>query len=226
MAVPAGGVAAVVFDLDGVLIESELIWTRVREQVTRENGGTWTEEAPERMSGLSSIEWATYMRDELGVTMEPDEISDAVVEHLQTEFRRELPLFPGARDAVGALAARWPLALASSANRPLIDLVLELADIGEHFQATVSSEEVPRGKPEPDVYLEAAKRLDVPPGSCVAIEDSSSGIRAAAGAGMKVIAIPNTDLPPDPAVVALAAVTIPGVSELTPALVEAVALGS
>jgi HAD superfamily hydrolase (TIGR01509 family) len=222
----AGGPAAVVFDLDGVLIESELIWTRVREQVTRESGGTWTEEAPERMSGLSSIEWATYMRDELGVPMAPEEISAAVVEHLDAEYRRDLPLFPGARETVARLAARWPLALASSANRPLIDLVLELAGLGEHFQATVSSEEVPNGKPAPDVYREAASRLGVPPRTCVAIEDSSSGIKAADTAGMRVIAIPNQDLAPDPADVALAAITVKGVAELTPALVEAVALGS
>ncbi len=219
----APGPAAVVFDLDGVLIRSELIWTRVREQVTNESGGTWTDDAPERMSGLNSVEWATYMRDELGVPMSPEEISAAVVEHLDAEYRRELPLFPGAQEAVRALAARWPLALASSANRPLIDLVLELAELGDSFRATVSSEEVPNGKPAPDVYLEAAHRLEVPPAACVAIEDSTSGIRAAEAAGMKVIAVPNEDLAPDPEAVAIAALTIPSVSELTPALVEAVA---
>ncbi len=219
----AGGIAAVVFDLDGVLIESERLWTSVREELTRERGGRWREDAPERMSGMSSHEWAGYMREELGLPMEADEISAAVVERLERAYRERLPLMPGARETVARLHRRWPLALASSANRPLIDLALELAGLASSFEASVSAEEVENGKPAPDVYLEAASRLGVPAERCAAIEDSSSGIRAANAAGMRVIAIPNRDLPPEPESVALADLTIDAVVELTPDMIECLA---
>jgi HAD superfamily hydrolase (TIGR01509 family) len=216
----AGGVAAVVFDLDGVIIVSELLWTRKREELARESGGTWLPEAQEAMQGMSSPEWTRYMRDELRVPMEPAEISDAVVAKMERAYRDELPLIDGALEAVRALAARWPLALASSANRELIDLVLELAGLSESFAASVSSEEVANGKPSPDVYLEAARRLGVPPERCVAVEDSGNGIRAAHAAGMMVIAVPNPDLPPAADTLELAEAEMETVSELTPALVE------
>jgi len=146
--------------------------------------------------GMSSAEWSRYMHDELGVPMEPGEISAAVVEGLKARYRRQVPLLPGAVETVRALAERWPLGLASSANRPLIDLVLELTGMSGLFRATVSSEEVARGKPEPDVYLEAARRLEADPADCVAVEDSTNGIRSASAAGMRVVAVPRPDFPP------------------------------
>ena len=150
------------------------------------------------MQGLSSPEWTRYMRDDLKVPLDPREISDGVVAKMDRAYREHLPLVPGAVAAVRALDERWPLALASSANRELIDLVLELSGLAESFDATVSSEEVANGKPSPDVFLEAAGRLETPPERCVAIEDSGNGILAAHAAGMKVIAVPNPELPPAP----------------------------
>ena len=155
-------VEAVVFDMDGVLVDSEELWNAAREQVALENGGRWSERAQRDMMGMSSREWARYMHDELGVRLEPERINEEVVARMERLYRERLPLIDGAREAVERLA-QWPLGLASSANRPLIDLVLELAGLSELFAATVSSEEVPRGKPAPDVYLEAARRLGVPP---------------------------------------------------------------
>jgi HAD superfamily hydrolase (TIGR01509 family) len=148
--------------------------------------------------------------------MSPEEINDAVVERIIAIYRERLPLLPGAVEAVRSLAERWPLAIASSSNRPVIDLVLELAGIADAFKATVSSEEVERGKPAPDVYLEAARRLGVDPGLCVAIEDSSNGIRSAHAAAMAVMAIPNHDFPPDQDALALASAVLDSISELTP----------
>ncbi len=170
--------------------------------------------------GMSSKEWSCYMRDELGVAMEPKEISAAVVERLSRIYRHSLPLLPGAREAVLALAGRWPLALASSANRPLIELALELAELEGAFAATVSSEEVPRGKPSPDVYLEAARRLHTPPEGCAAIEDSANGIRAARSAGMRTIAIPDRHYPPDDRSLALADVVLDSIEELDPRVIS------
>ena len=211
---------AVVFDLDGVLLDSEQIWDEVREQLVKERGGRWHDRAQTEMMGMSSVEWTRYMHDELGVPDSPEEISAEVVRRLEERYRRELPLIDGAREAVERLAERWPLGLASSSNREVIDLVLELSGLAKSFRVTVSSEEVPRGKPAPDVYLEAARGLGVPPENCAAVEDSRNGIRAAKAAGMRVIAIPNPHFPPGQEALELADVTLGSLAELTPSTVE------
>jgi HAD superfamily hydrolase (TIGR01509 family) len=211
---------AVVFDLDGVLIDSDERWNAAREALTRESGGTWTAEAPRAMMGMSAPEWSRYLRDELGVPMTAEAINDEVVARMTAGYRDGLPLLPGAVEAVRALAARWPLGLASSANRPIIELVLDVAGLEGCFAATVSSEEVARGKPAPDVYVEAARRLGVDPRRCVAIEDSTNGLRSAHAAGMAVVAVPNGAFAPDPDAVELAGAVVGSVGEVTPELVE------
>jgi HAD superfamily hydrolase (TIGR01509 family) len=213
-------IEAVVFDLDGILIDSEHVWDEVRQQLADECGGRWNDKASRDMMGMSSIEWSRYMRDVVGLTEEPEAISAEVVRRLEDRYRRELPLIPGAEQAVERLAARWPLALASSSNRELIDLVLESSGLGRYFEASVSSEEVARGKPAPDVFLEAARRLGVSPTSCAAVEDSENGIFAAKAAGMRTIAIPNPHYPPHEDALAAADVVLASIEELTPATVE------
>jgi HAD superfamily hydrolase (TIGR01509 family) len=208
-------IAAVVFDLDGLLIDSEQVWDAAREQLTRERGGRWHDQAQRDMMGMSSNEWSRYMHDELGLPEPPEEINDEVVRRMIELYHERLPLLPGARDAVARLAARWPLGLASSSNPPIIELVLELAGLKQDFGVTVSSEEVGRGKPAPDVFLEAARRLALPPDRCAAVEDSGNGIRAAHGAGMRVIAIPNRRYPPPAEAIALADDVLISVAELT-----------
>src|SRR5262249_5514344 len=158
--------------MDGVVVDSEAVWDDVRKDFTEEKGGRWHDGAQRDMMGMSSVEWSRYLRDRLGVDMDPKEISTEVADRVAKTYRERLPLLPGAVEAVRSLAEEWPLGLASSSNRPVIDLVLDLAEIADRFRATVSSEEVDRGKPAPDVYLEAAKRLEVDPAECVAIEDS------------------------------------------------------
>jgi HAD superfamily hydrolase (TIGR01509 family) len=214
-------IAAVIFDLDGVLLDSEAAWVEVKREFTEENGGRWKQSAELDMLGMSSTEWSRYMHDELGVPVPPEQISSEVAGRLVERYRQRLPLLPGAVEAVRSLARHWPLALATSSNRNVIDLVLEEAGIADAFAATVSSEEVARGKPAPDVYLDAARRLEVDPGACVAIEDSSNGIRSAHAAGMAVIAIPNRDFPPEPDALALAAVVLDSLEQLTPERVRA-----
>jgi HAD superfamily hydrolase (TIGR01509 family) len=211
-------IAAVVFDLDGVLIDSEQVWDDARRELVAERGGSWTDDATRAMMGMSSLEWSRYMHDELGVDLEPHAISAAVVEKLEQLYDQKLPLFPGAREAVRALSARWPLGLASSSNRAIIDLVLELAGLADAFTVTVSSEEVARGKPAPDVYLEAARRLDVAPDECAAVEDSTNGLRSAAAAGMIVIALPNAAFPPADDALRQASAVIASLDELRPSL--------
>ena len=189
-------IEAVIFDMDGVLIESEQLWDSTREDLTRERGGDWHAEAQRTMMGMSSMEWSRYMHDDLGVSDAPEWISGEVVRRLKDRYRAELPIIDGAVEAVRRLADRWPLAVASSSNRPLIDLVLELTGLEACFRTTASSEEVSRGKPEPDAYLAAAAGLGVKPEACVAVEDSSNGILAAASAGMRVVALPNSAFAP------------------------------
>jgi HAD superfamily hydrolase (TIGR01509 family) len=213
---------AVVFDLDGVLLDSEQVWDDVREQLVRERGGTWTDAAQADMMGMSSPEWSRYMHESLGLRESPDELNAEVVRRLLERYRERLPLLPGALEAVRRLAAEWPLALASSSNRPVIEAFLDAAGVRDLFAVTVSSEEVARGKPAPDVFVEAVRRLGVAPERCAAIEDSANGIRAARAAGMRVVAIPNAHYPPPPDVLALADVVLGSLEELT---VEAVSGG-
>lgn len=206
---------AVVFDLDGVLLDSEHVWDEVREQLTRERGGRWHERAQADMMGMSSTEWSRYMHDVLGLSEPPAEINDEVVRRMRDRYAHELPLLDGAVEAVRRLARSFRLGLASSSNRPLIDAVLESAGLAGEFSVTVSSEEVARGKPAPDVFLEAARRLGVEPARCAAVEDSGSGIRAAHAAGMRVLAIPNRRYPPPSEALALADVVLGSLDELS-----------
>jgi HAD superfamily hydrolase (TIGR01509 family) len=211
---------AVVFDLDGVVIQSEEVWDEVREELTRGRGGRYGPEAQRTMMGMSSPEWSVYMHAELGIPDPPEEINTEVVRRMDARYRERVPLIPGAFAAVERVAARWRLAVASSSNRALIDAVLELSGLGRFFQATVSSEEVGRGKPAPDVYLEAAKRLGVAPEACAAVEDSHNGIRSAKAAGMRVLAIPNPSFPPDADALAAADVVLDSLADLTPEAIE------
>jgi HAD superfamily hydrolase (TIGR01509 family) len=213
-------IGAVVFDLDGVIVDSEQVWDDVRERLAKERGGRWHEGAQAAMMGMSSPEWSAYMHDEIGLSESPEEINEEVVRRMLARYGDELPLIDGAVEAVQRLADVFPLAVASSSNRPLIETVLREARIDDRFDAVVSSEEVAAGKPAPDVYLEAARRLGVEPTHAAAIEDSSNGIRAAHAAGMRVIAVPNTHYPPSEDAVALAAAVAASPAELTPELVR------
>jgi len=219
--VATSGPDAVVLDLDGVIVDSEERWDEVRRELVAERGGTWKDEATHAMLGMSSKEWSAYVHDDLGVDLSPQAISDAVVERLLAGYRRELPLLPGAVEAVRGLAAHWPLGLASSSNTPVIALVLERTGLDDAIRVWLSSEEVARGKPAPDVYLEVARRLGVDPGRCVAVEYSTNGIRSAHAAGMAVVAVPMRAFPPAPDALALADRTVDGIAGVTPEVVEA-----
>ena len=211
---------AVVFDMDGVIVDSEQVWDDVREQLAKERGGRWHEGAQAAMMGMSSPEWSAYMHDEIGLSESPEEINAEVVERMLDRYRERLPLIDGAVEAVRRLEPEFRLGVASSSNRPLIEAVLERAGIADLFDGVVSSEEVARGKPAPDVYLEAMRRLGVDPARTAAVEDSANGIRAAHGAGMRVIAVPNAHYPPAEDALALAAAVVESPAELTPELVR------
>ena len=213
-------IRAVIFDLDGLLLDSESAWDGGRKALVAEHGLDWPDGATEAMLGMSAPEWSRYVNEQLGVPLEPAEISDRVVAHVLDGYEQRLPLLPGAEQAVARIAERWPLALASSSNKPVIDRVMETSGWGSTFRAWVSSEEVGRGKPAPDVFLEAARRLGVDPADAAGVEDSHNGILAAHAAGLRVIAIPNHEFPPAADAVEQADVVLGSLDELTPEVVE------
>jgi HAD superfamily hydrolase (TIGR01509 family) len=209
-------IEAVVFDMDGVLIDSEPVWERVRRQLVADLGGHWPSEAQDAMMGMSTAEWSAYLSADFGIGLTPQQVAAQVIAAMAAEYSEHLPLLPGAIEAVRSLASRWPLAVASSSPRSLIETVLRTANLASVFTAVVSSEEVPRGKPAPDVYLAAADRLSVSPQTCAAIEDSSNGLRSAAAAGLTVIAIPRPEYPPAPDALASAHLVLTTLTDLTP----------
>ena len=213
-------IEAVVFDLDGVIVDSDHIWHDVRETLARERGGRWTDRSEPDMMGMSSREWSHYLHEVVGLAEPPEELNREVVSRMLARYEHELPLIEGAAQAVRRLAGAFRLAVASSSNRELIDGVLAEAGLAELFEASVSSEEVARGKPAPDVFLEAAARLGVPPERCAAIEDSANGVRAAHAAGMRVLAIPNRRYPPAAEALELADEVLASAGELTPEVVR------
>jgi HAD superfamily hydrolase (TIGR01509 family) len=218
-------VAAVVFDLDGVLVDSEPVWEEVRRQYVAGNGGHWRSETQRRLMGMSTAEWARYLSDDLGVRRTPERVAADVVEQMVARYKVRVPVMSGAAAVVRELAVQWPLGLASSSPSRLIQAALDAMELAGTFAVTLSTETVPRGKPAPDVYLAVAERLRVEPGECVAVEDSANGVRSAAAAGMRVIAVPHLQYPLDEDAHTRAALVVAGIREVTVAAVRAVDSG-
>ncbi|MFF5172804.1 HAD family hydrolase [Micromonospora sp. NPDC000089] len=211
---------AVIFDLDGVIVDSEPVWEQVRRAYVAAHGGTWQPDTQRRLMGMSTGEWAAYLSGELGVDRSAEQVATEVVEEMTRRYAEHVPLIDDADRVVRGLAARWPLGLASSSPTRLIAAALTATGLTDAFGATLSTEETPRGKPAPDVYLTVARRLEVDPAQCVAVEDSSNGVRSAAAAGMRVVAVPHGAYPLDEDAAALAAVVLPSVHALTVDVVE------
>ena len=213
-------IEAVVFDLDGVLVDSEPVWEQVRRRVVAERGGHWDADTQHRLMGMSTGEWSRYLSSDLGVRLSPPEVAEVVIGAMAQRYSEHLPLLPGAVDAVRRMAGRWPVGLASSAPRLLIETVLDAASLRSSFEVVMSTEEVPRGKPAPDIYLAVTRRLGKRPSACAAVEDSSNGLRAAAAAGCMVIAVPHPDYPPADDALKAAKLVLTSLEDLT---VDAVA---
>ena len=209
-----------------MILDSEHLWDEARRELARAHGRPWPPEATRAMMGMSAPEWSRYVRERVGVDLEPEAIDAEVVRRLLAHYREGLPLIPGAVAAVRRLGARWPIGLASSSNREVIDAVLEATSLVEVIRVSVSSEEVARGKPAPDVYLEAVRRMGVAPARAAAVEDSSNGLRSARAAGLRLVAVPHPRFPPDPHALALADVVLDGIGRLDVATVEALAAPS
>jgi HAD superfamily hydrolase (TIGR01509 family) len=206
---------AVVFDLDGVLLDSEPVWEEVRRGYVAGHGGTWQPESQARLMGMSTGEWARYLHDDLGVTVPAGQIAAEVVAQMADRYAQRVPMIDGAAGVVRRLSGRWPLGLASSSPPRLIAAALAAAGLTGEFRVTLSTEEVPRGKPAPDVYLAVAGRLGVAAGRSVAVEDSSNGVRSAAAAGMRVVAVPTPRYPLDADAAGRATLVLGALDDLT-----------
>ncbi|HEY1729338.1 MAG TPA: HAD family phosphatase [Candidatus Baltobacteraceae bacterium] len=218
---PPNLIEAVIFDMDGVLLDSEQIWDKAREKYVKDVGGRWIASAQRDMMGMSSTEWSQYMHDTLSVPRPPKQINADVIKLIEEIYERDgFPIIDGALDAVERISGKWRLGVASSSNRPIIDLVMSSTPFGALFKVTVSSEEVARGKPNPDVYLKAAELLGARPDRCAGVEDSHNGILALRNAGMRAIAIPNLHYPPHPVALRAATVVLATIEQLTPDAVE------
>ena len=208
-------IRAVIFDLDGVLVDSEPFWEQVRRGLVAERGGHWAPDAQRRIMGMSTPEWAGYLSADLGVGLPPDEVATLVIDRMVARYQERVPFMDGAVDAVHRFAARWPLGLASSSPPRLIETVLRSAGLRSCFPVVMSTEQVAHGKPAPDIYLAVTAELDCPPPDCAAVEDSSNGLRSAAAAGLRVIAIPQPRYRPDPDALAQASLVLPNLAELS-----------
>lgn len=207
---------AVVFDLDGVLVDSEPVWERVRRQVVAEHGGHWAADAQQRLMGMSTAEWARYLSQDLGVGLPPQTVAAMVIDQVKARYEAQVPVMPGAAGAVRRLAARWPLGLASSSPPVLIGAALNGAGLAGCFAVTMSTQQVARGKPAPDIYLAVTDQLGHLPQRCAAVEDSANGIRSAVAAGLAVIAVPHPRYPPGPGALSAASLVLTSLAGLTP----------
>jgi HAD superfamily hydrolase (TIGR01509 family) len=213
-------VDTVVFDLDGIIIDTEAMWNTVRHDFAFAHGGHWSRERDQPLvMGANSMQWAASMRENNGVNLSDQEIYDGIIGELRKLYARHLPVIPGARQAIAGLARDYRLGVASSSPLELIEYALDLSGLRKYFSAVVSSDDVALGKPEPDVYREACVRLGASPERAAAVEDSANGMRSASSAGLAVIAIPNPEFPPSAGAVDLADVVLGSIGELTSALV-------
>ncbi len=213
-------IGAILFDLDGVLTDSEPWWDEVRIAFARRHDRPWTDEDQAAVMGGNSREWAATMRERLDLPLlTEDAIQVAVVDGVVRCYQeRPAPLIPGASDEVRRLADVLPVAIASSSHRRVIDAAVDALGLHGVFSAVVSSDEVARGKPAPDVYLRAAARLGIDPARCLVVEDSLNGVRAGKAAGMTVVLVPNPSVPPAPGARELADRVIERLADLDPAL--------
>jgi HAD superfamily hydrolase (TIGR01509 family) len=210
--------AAVIFDLDGTLVDAEVWWNEIRADWAAQHGRDWTGADQAAVMGANSEGWGRIMRDRLDLDLPVPEIVDAIVAGVVERYRlRGAPRIDGAEEAVRRLAARaMPLAVASSAHRAVIDAALDALGIEALFNAVVTSDQVAHGKPAPDVYLLAARELGVDPEDCLVVEDSLNGVLAGRAAGMTVVLVPNAAVPPAPGAREAASMVLASLAELEP----------
>jgi HAD superfamily hydrolase (TIGR01509 family) len=206
-------IEAIVFDQDGLLVDSEPHWNEARRQMAAERGIEWTRDDQKACMGVSTLTWAKYMIRRMNLDQTPDQVIARIVGTMETLYARQVPYLPGAVQAVDCAARFGPTGLASGSHRRLIDMVTADAPLRGKFKVVVCADDVPAGKPAPDVYLRAARELGVRAASCICLEDSANGILAGKSAGMKVIAVPDHRMPPLQEILRQADLVLPSLVE-------------
>ena len=213
-------IEAVIFDMDGLLVDTNPAWTSARAWMAREAGQTWGPEDDQAVMGVSTQEWADYQIERLGLSLTRDEVAAAIIDRMVQTYRDGIPWLPGAIEAVDMAASRYRVGLASGSPPELIEAVTSDDAVRGSFEVIVSADEIGPGKPAPDVYLATAERLGVDPGACVCLEDSANGIRSGVAAGMQVIAVPDAGFRPPDDVLAQAQLVLEDLTNLTPERLE------
>jgi HAD superfamily hydrolase (TIGR01509 family) len=207
----------VIFDLDGVLVDSEIWWDEVRARFAADHGRSWTSADQAAVMGANSRAWARIMRERLDLPLADEAIERAIVDGVVDRYEREgTPTIDGAVEAVRRIAADRPVAIASSAHADVIAAALDATGLTDVFEVVVSSDEVAHGKPAPDVYLEVARRMGVAPSTALVVEDSRNGVIAGKAAGMTVVLVPNHSVPPAPGAAEAADVVLDRLADLDP----------
>lgn len=184
-------IKAVIFDMDGLLIDSEPCWDKARFNMAARAGVNWNKEDHKAVMGVSTHEWVSYMIERLSLKLPPKEVEETILDNMKQIYSRNIPFLPGATEAVSLSNSHYPTGLASGSPRSLIDTVINSPPFNNKFEVALSGDMFSKGKPSPDIYLEAARCLGIPPEHCVCLEDSGNGILAGKNAGMKVIAVPD-----------------------------------
>jgi len=213
-------IRAIIFDLDGLLIDSEGSWNAIRNQIFSEYGKPWTNADQKAVMGVNTQEWANYMLRRLGSDLDSQQLAQMVVDRLSALYQKEIPFLPGAKEAIRIAGKQYPLGLASGSHHSLLNIVTSHPDLTGKFQAVVSADDVQSGKPSPDIYIETARKMGVSPENCLCLEDSGNGIRAGKAAGMKVIAIPDVRYAPPKGVLQMADLVLKSLGEFTPVLLD------
>lgn len=216
-------IAAVMFDMDGLLVDSEPVWDEARSMMARSVGKSWNRADHKAVMGVSTEEWVDYMIRRLDLNLPPQTVETEIIAQMVALYERRIPFFKGASKAVALAADAFPTGLASGSPRRLIDTVTRHPALKDKFKAILSADQTGRGKPAPDVYLAAAAALAVAPEVCVCLEDSGNGILAGKSAGMRVIAIPDPRFPPSTEKLAQADVILESLSQFSLATIAGLA---
>ncbi|MEM7531312.1 MAG: HAD family phosphatase [Chloroflexota bacterium] len=213
-------IEGVIFDMDGLLVDSEPVWDRARAALAAQYGKSWTTADHHNVMGVSTAEWTEYMINHFGATMPPEEMQKLVIDQMVAMYNERIPFFPGAVELVQTVAANYPTGLASGSPRQLIDIVTGYEAFEGCFQVILSADEIGKGKPAPDVYLATAERMGIDPIKCACLEDSGFGILSGKAAGMMVIAVPDERFPPVDEYLAKADIVLGSLADFSLELLE------
>ena len=213
-------IEAIIYDMDGVLVDSEVYWDKSRVEFASDRGKVWSDDFQRLAMGRSTVGWATVMQEQLGLDETIDDIIAEMKARVIAHYEERMPTRPGALESVALMQRHFRVGLASGSPTEIIKAVLSITGLDQIFEVMIYGDEVARGKPAPDIYLEALKVLGVSPANSLGIEDSANGLRSLKAAGMFAVAAPSPGYPLPDDVLALADAHITTLEAFSPDLVR------